>query len=362
MAIHPRFIDYKWTKHMSKFLISFFLCLAAFTIVNPLNAVATSSKINWITSYEDAATEAKTSSKPILLFFTGSDWCSWCHKLEAEVLDTQEFADATSSKFIFVKLDFPMSATLSADLSAQNKQLQKKYDVRGFPTIVLLDSKGQKIGVAGYRAGGGKQYAEYLFKMVSDYSGYQQKVSNLDKQNFSGQELKHLYEKAQEFGLLRDANKITEVGFESDQHQFFGLERYRFLASEGKIKSPEAIKLKNKLLTNDAYNQNLTHYQIAIIDFESLASLPEKEKKSTDFFTAPLVDYIERFGHQDKTNLWRLHMIVSQVYYDRDEPQESILHAKKALATAPVFVQPEIEIVIKNFEKKNSPDPLVIVH
>lgn len=343
----------------------FYILLVTFIALNMSTATlhaATVSKINWITSYEEALVQSKESSKPILLFFTGSDWCTWCHKLDAEVLNTPEFVDATANKFIFVLLDFPMSAKPSAELAAQNKQLQKKYDVRGFPSIVLLDSKGQKIGVTGYRAGGGKQYAEHLFKMVSDFSAYSQKVSNLLKQNFSGQELKHLYEKAQEFGLLQDANKITEMGFKSDQNEFFGLERYRFLACEGKIKSAEANRLKSQLLANDAQNENMIHYQIAIIDFETLASLAEKDNKSTEFFVAPLADYIERFGNQDKTNLWRLHMIISQVYYDRDEPQESLIHAKKALATAPAFVQPEIAIVIKNFEKKESLYPLASAH
>lgn len=330
---------------MTKLITLFFALLITFNAAaeNP-----TSSKINWITSYEDAVNQSKTTSKPILLFFTGSDWCSWCHKLEAEVLNNQEFADAASNKFIFVMLDFPMSAKLSANLSAQNKQLQKKYDVRGFPTIVLIDSKEQKIGVTGYRAGGGKQYAEHLFKMVSDFSGYQQKIGNLEKQNFSGSELKHLYEKAQEFGLFQDANKIISVGFNSEQRHFFLMERYRFLANEGKIETQEAVRLKNQLLTADSKNENLTHFQIAIIDFEALAKLSESHKKPADFCISPLMEYIEKFGSQDKTNLWRLHMIISQVYYDKNKQDEALNHAKSALSAAPIVVQPEIDIVIKN--------------
>jgi len=333
---------------MSKFIILFYAMLIAFTVNAEPQAV--SSKINWITSYEDAVNQSKATSKPILLFFTGSDWCSWCHKLEAEVLNTPQFAESASSKFIFVLLDFPMSSKLSPTLTAQNKQLQKKYDVRGFPSIILLDSKGQKIGATGYRAGGGKQYAEHLFKMLSDFSGYQQKVSLLEKQNFSGQELKHLYEKAQEFGLFQDANKIINVGFNSEQKHFFLFERYRCLASEGKNNTSEALDLKNQIITADPNNENLSHYQIAIIDFEALSTFNDNEKKSADYSISPLAEYIAKFGNQDKTNLWRLHMIISQVYYDKNEQEQALTHAKLALHAAPSLVQPEIDIVIKNIQ------------
>jgi protein disulfide-isomerase len=339
---------------MAKLIVLFYALLVTFNIAADNSKTSATSKINWLTSYEDAVNQSNTSSKPILLFFTGSDWCSWCHKLEAEVLNTQEFADAASDKFIFVTLDFPMSTKLSANLSAQNKQLQKKYDVRGFPTIVLVDSKGQKIGVTGYRAGGGKQYAEHLFKMLSDFSGYQQKLSQIEKQNFSGQELKHLYEKAQEFGLIQDTNKIINVGFDSDQKPFFLLERYRFLASEGKNDSVEALNLKKQLIASDPANENLTHYQLAIIDFETLAAVGASQKKSADFFISPLVDYIEKFGAEDKANLWRLHMIISQVYYDKNKQEEALIHAKSALTSAPTFVQPEITIVINNIQQTAS--------
>jgi protein disulfide-isomerase len=330
---------------MAKFIVLIYALLLTF------NLSAAPSKINWITSYEEAVNQSNTTSKPILLFFTGSDWCSWCHKLEAEVLNTPEFQEAASDKFIFVILDFPMSTKLDSNLSAQNKQLQKKYDVRGFPTIVLVDGKGQKIGVTGYRAGGGKQYAEHLFKMLSEFSGYQQKLSQLEKQNFSGQELKHLYEKAQEFGLESDTNKIIAAGFHSDQRPFFLLERYRFLASEGKNDSVEAVNLKKQLLLTDPSNEHLTHYQLAIIDFETLAAIGENQKKPADFFISPLVDYIEKFGAEDKTNIWRLHMIIAQVYYDKNKQEEALTHAKSAMTSAPLGLHSEINIVIKNIEQ-----------
>ncbi len=58
------------------------------------------AELKWTESYEQAAQQSKTESKPIVLFFTGSDWCVWCTRLEKEVFDTQELSthpETTSS-------------------------------------------------------------------------------------------------------------------------------------------------------------------------------------------------------------------------------------------------------------------------
>lgn len=339
------------------FLSTLLLCLNLTAEVS-----STQSKINWMTSYEEAVNLSNSSSKPILLFFTGSDYCSWCHKLEAEVFNTQEFINSAGDKFIFVELDFPASGKVPQAIASQNQQLKKKYGVRGFPTIILVDSKGQKIGETGYKAGGGKQYAEHLFKMVNDFSGYKQKLSQLEKQNYSGQELKAFYEKAQEFGLDQDAQKIMTLGFNSDQRHFFLMERYRYLAWEGQHESKEGLTIKKQLIQQDPENVNLTAYHLAIIDFEALALNFDHSKKSAEELTKPLTNYINQYGKEDKNHLWRLHMIISQVYYDKDLPIDALKHAELSLSLAPSLVQPEIETVIKNIKHTDLSLPLANTH
>jgi len=312
-----------------------------------------SSPLNWVTSYEEAVNQSKSTSKPIILFFTGSDWCGWCHKLEREALDTADFAQAAGDKFIFVKLDFPMNSQLPSNLTAQNKQLQKKYDVRGFPTIIILDSQERQIGTTGYRSGGGAQYAQHLFKIVNDYTGYQQKMQAVDaKEQLSGLELRQLYDKAKEFDLENDAIKIIRLGMNSDQKGFFLLEHYRFLINEGKSQSPEAVSLRLQLLKSDPQNTFLTHYHVAVIDFEAENS--HIEDHSVETVVAPLVNYINQFGSTDKANLWRLHMIVSQVYFDKNNISKALEHAKAAHDQAPSTVQPEIAVVIKSIQTDNA--------
>lgn len=314
---------------------------------------ARAAKVQWLTSYEEATNQAKTSNRPIVLFFTGSDWCGWCNKLEEEVFDSQDFANLAADKFVFVKLDYPLYKQQDAKLNAQNKELQKKYAIRSYPTLVVLDPQDQQqIGVTGYRPGGGRQYAGHLQKLVSDFTAYKEKVRNLDKNKLSGADLKKLYEKSKELDLDNDTTYLIKVGMDSDEKSFFLTERYRFLAEEGQIHDPEAVALRQQLLALDPNNEKKTHYDIAVIEFEAFSEEMAKENYSADLAVAPLVEYIARFGNQDKSNLWRLEMIVSQVFLDKNRIQDALKHAKASYESAPSGVQPEIAAAIKNIESQ----------
>ncbi len=120
------------------------------------------TQINWFTNYQQAVQEAARSHKPLLLFFTGSDWCGWCKKMQQEIFSSPEFASQVGTAFVFVDVDFPMNQQLPADHQQQNTQLKQKYGVTGYPTIIILDSNENFIAETGYRPGGGKAYADYL--------------------------------------------------------------------------------------------------------------------------------------------------------------------------------------------------------
>lgn len=306
--------------------------------------------ITWFTNYEEALDKARSSSKPIILFFTGHDWCSWCVKLEKEVFDTNEFVEAAGDRYVFLKLDFPLYSPLPAQLSAQNKQLQKKYDIRSFPTLVVLDSTAQQqIGVTGYRPGGGRQYAEHLRKMVENHTNYKEKINSSQTQKLSGVELRKLYEKSKELDLPNDTTYLLKIGMESELRNYFLTERYRLLAEEGLIHDKEAVAIKQQLLELDPYNEQRTHYDIAVIEFEAYS---EEKGKGKDLAILPLLDYIEKFGSQDRVNLWRLEMIISQVYLDKNQLRPALKHAQASYDSSPSSVQNEIASAIRSIQSQ----------
>jgi len=327
---------------------SFLLWTFAFltTAVSPVRG-ENSSGITWVTNYQEAVAQSRATSKPMVLFFTGSDWCGWCHKIEDEILNMPDFNAGAGDKFIFVKLDFPMYKPLAPDLSCQNKELQRKFDVRSFPTLIILDDMQEQIGSTGYRPGGGRAYAEHLIKTVQDYNGFRQKTALLDRGSLTGKELRQLYEKARALSKSDECHKIVKIGMKSNEKPFFLMERYRYLADEKMIGEAEAIALKQQLLATDPLNQHLTHFQVAVIDFEAAS-----DELAPDLAVAPLVAYIHTFGDKDPENIWRLQMIISQVYLDKNRYPEALDYARSSLRAAPASVQPEIATTIKNIQSQ----------
>ena len=127
--------------------------------------------LEWRTDFEKAQREADTQAKHLLLNFSGSDWCSWCIKLEKEIFSQPWFKQKITNHFIPVMLDFPRKKPLAPTLKKQNDRLAQKYQVKGFPTIVLLNSAGESYAQTGYRQGGVRAYYDHLLSLKK---GYQQ--------------------------------------------------------------------------------------------------------------------------------------------------------------------------------------------
>ena len=116
----------------------------------------------WVTDMEAAKTQAAKEKKDLLLDFTGSDWCSWCIKLNEEVFSKEPFKAGTKDKFVLVELDFPQKKELDAKLKEQNEALQKQMKIQGFPTIILCDATGKPYAKTGYQPGGPEKYVKAL--------------------------------------------------------------------------------------------------------------------------------------------------------------------------------------------------------
>ncbi len=116
----------------------------------------------WVTDFESAKKTATDEKKDLLLDFTGSDWCGWCIKLNDEVFSKDPFKAGTKDKFVLVELDFPRKKELDAPLKKQNEALQEKFQIQGFPTILLCDASGKPYAKTGYKPGGPESYVTHL--------------------------------------------------------------------------------------------------------------------------------------------------------------------------------------------------------
>ena len=110
------------------------LILLLFTIVS-FTSFSQHIENDWNTDMNKAIEISHNTEKPLMLFFTGSDWCGWCIKLQKAVFSKPDFVKWATKNVVLVELDFPRRTKISEELTAQNRNLQQMFGVRGYPTV-----------------------------------------------------------------------------------------------------------------------------------------------------------------------------------------------------------------------------------
>jgi thioredoxin-related protein len=124
-------------------------------------------ELKWHTDVKEAIAIGNKEKKPLLMFFTGSDWCGWCIRLQKEVLKTPEFEKWANANVILVELDYPRRTAQTPEIKQQNSELQQAFSIQGFPTICFANGTNkdgkvnfQGLGTTGYVAGGPTAWLE----------------------------------------------------------------------------------------------------------------------------------------------------------------------------------------------------------
>lgn len=136
---------------MKKLLLALFgLCCGLSLFAAPV-ATGSTTPPGWYDDFEAAQAESAKTGRPMLVLFTGSDWCPYCVRLKRGFLDTAEFKKFAAEKLILVYLDFPNRADMPAALTLANRKIAGKFGIEGFPTTIVLDPKGKELGrIGGY--------------------------------------------------------------------------------------------------------------------------------------------------------------------------------------------------------------------
>ncbi len=120
---------------------------------------------NWKTNFEEAKKEAAEKQLPIVLVFSGSDWCAPCIKLDKMIWQSEEFKAYSATKLIMQRADFPRKKAnqLDAELIKQNEALAEIYNREGmFPLVVIMDATGKVLGKTSYKNVSPKEYIGLL--------------------------------------------------------------------------------------------------------------------------------------------------------------------------------------------------------
>jgi protein disulfide-isomerase len=151
------------------------IVLVAFLLLVSITTQAQEG-LTWHTDLNKAIEISKQEQKPMFLFFTGSDWCGWCIRLQNEVFKTPEFIAWAKDHAVLVELDFPRSTPQSNEIRLQNSQMQQMFAVRGYPTVWLVKptikegkTNFEQLGSTGYVAGGPLKWIEGANSIISKY-------------------------------------------------------------------------------------------------------------------------------------------------------------------------------------------------
>ncbi len=147
----------------TKILIAF-LFIAFFSINNY-------AQNDWKYDYDKALELAQSEKKPVLILFTGSDWCPPCKRLHAAIFHSEEFEKWAKNNLIMVLADFPrmQKNQLSKEQSKKNENLAKKFNIRGLPTVILLNNYGKILyRTSGYRGESPKEYINNIIEKTKN--------------------------------------------------------------------------------------------------------------------------------------------------------------------------------------------------
>ncbi len=116
----------------------------------------------WTMDFGAASKLAKEKKLPMMLNFTGSDWCGWCKLMDKSVFAEKKWQNFAGENVVLVTLDFPKDKSIvPEEYVERNSKLKAQFGVRGYPSYVILDSDGEtKLGQLG--AGKGKTPSSFI--------------------------------------------------------------------------------------------------------------------------------------------------------------------------------------------------------
>ncbi|MGZ3903281.1 MAG: thioredoxin family protein, partial [Bacteroidia bacterium] len=105
-----------------------YLLLLAFVSVLSLRSIYAQAFVDaqgleWQTDIMKAHELSQKNNKPIFAFFTGSDWCGWCIKLQKNVFEKAGFVQWAKNNVVLLELDYPRRKQQPQELMQQNAGL-----------------------------------------------------------------------------------------------------------------------------------------------------------------------------------------------------------------------------------------------
>jgi thioredoxin-related protein len=135
---------------------------------------------SWQTSYTEATKQSRQTGMPLLIWFTNSERSPLCRKLSDDLFSTDKFDFWASKRLVRLRVDDAIRGEQREqlgigeynDLMTRKRKyidkLKKRYQVKGYPTVLILSPRGSKI--SNYRGYKRESVDYYWGRMKRDVS------------------------------------------------------------------------------------------------------------------------------------------------------------------------------------------------
>jgi thioredoxin-related protein len=149
---------------------TFFTALLFLVMVGSAQTITQLDTAIWQKDYAAALSQSKETGKPVLMVFSGSDWCKPCIMLREQIFVQDGFSEWAKNNVVCVCLDFPAQKKnrLPQVLQEQNESLAERFNPNGiFPLVVLLNSNETVLGSLGYLDVAPVEYIKEIEKITN---------------------------------------------------------------------------------------------------------------------------------------------------------------------------------------------------
>ncbi|MDB5294207.1 MAG: thioredoxin family protein [Phycisphaerales bacterium] len=124
----------------------------------------------WLDNWKVARAVSAQLQKDLLVSFVSTDGSEFSKRMEADIYQHADFKNYARANLVLLRVDFPAEpanvAKQTKDMKEQNEMLADMFGVRGYPTVVVLNPKGQKILDGKYMKGGGPVFVSEMQKQI----------------------------------------------------------------------------------------------------------------------------------------------------------------------------------------------------
>ncbi|HLF15580.1 MAG TPA: thioredoxin fold domain-containing protein [Bacteroidota bacterium] len=107
-------------------------------------ASGTKAGLEW-TNLESAVTTGADQKKAIMVDVY-TDWCGWCKKMDKEVFADPAVSEILASRFALAKVNGESKESITyKGQKTDGVGIARGFGVRGYPSIIFLDSKGDML-------------------------------------------------------------------------------------------------------------------------------------------------------------------------------------------------------------------------